>query len=158
MDHAAGAAGWLATLQGSGLARALRSSTWLYPAIETLHVIGLAVLVGAIVTFDVRVLRAGPTFDLAAWSRMVLPVARAGFVLEVPMGLFLFTVESTAYAANPAFRAKLVLIALALANVWLFHRLANRRAGVSTALRAIAGASLVAWLLVVTSGRLIAYL
>ena len=158
MEHGlADAPGWLTAVQQSGLAHALRGSLWLYPAVETLHVAGLALLVGAIVTFDARVIRAGPGFDLGGWSRSVLPVARVGFLLAAAMGLLLFTVEATSYAANPAFRAKLVLIALALANVGLFHLLA-RRAGRPTApVRAAAAASLALWLLVLACGRLIAY-
>jgi hypothetical protein len=157
VEHAVGEGGWLAALQGSALAHAMRSSLWLYPAVETLHVVGLAVLVGAIVAFDARVVRLGPALDLAAWSRAVLPVARAGFALAVPMGLLLFTVEATAYARNAAFLAKLALIALALANIWLFHRLAGRAGGVTPPLRMLAAASLVLWLAVVVCGRLIAY-
>jgi hypothetical protein len=159
LEHglAADAPGWLAALQHSALAQVLRGSLWLYPAVETLHVAGLALLVGAIAVFDARVVRAGPGFDLGGWSRSVLPVARAGFALAAAMGLLLFTVEATAYAANPAFQAKLALIALALANVGAFHLLARRVGRPTTALRVTAAASLALWLLVLACGRLIAY-
>lgn len=157
MEHAAEAGGWLAALQASGLGAALRSSLWLYPLVETLHVLGLALLVGAIATFDVRVLRANAGFDLAGWSRSVLPVARFGFALAVPMGFLLFTTEATAYARNPLFLTKLTLIALALVNLVLFHRHARRRSGLTPALRRMAGLSLALWVLVLACGRLIAY-
>src|SRR3712207_671007 len=123
----------------------MRGSLWLYPAVETLHIVGLALLVGAMAVFDARVIRAGPGFDLGGWSRSVLPVARAGFALAAAMGLPLFTAEATAYAANPAFAAKLALILLALANVSAFHRLARRTVEVTAALRAAAAVSLVLW-------------
>jgi hypothetical protein len=158
LEHGlADAPGWLVAVQQSGLAQTLRSSLWLYPAVETLHIMGLALLVGAIAAFDARVVRAGPGFDLGSWSRSVLPVAQAGFTLAVAMGLLLFTVEATAYAANPAFRAKLVLIALALANVGLFHLLARRAGRPTPPVRAAAATSLALWLLVLACGRLIAY-
>ena len=158
MEHGlADAPGWLAALQRSALAQALRGSLWLYPAVETLHIVGLALLVGAIAVFDARVVRAGPGLDLDGWARGVLPLARAGFALAVAMGLLLFTAEATAYAANPAFRAKLVLIALALANIAMFHLLARRVGRPTVPLRATAAASLALWLLVLVCGRLIAY-
>jgi hypothetical protein len=158
LEHGlADAPGWLAALQHSALAQTLRGSLWLYPAVETLHIVGLALLVGAVAVFDACVIRARAGFDLGGWTRSVLPVARTGFALAVAMGLLLFTVEATAYAANPAFVAKLALILLALANVAVFHRLARRTTGVTAALRAAAAASLVLWLLVLACGRLIAY-
>jgi hypothetical protein len=156
VEHAAEGVGWLGTVQASAIGHTLRNGLWLYPTVETLHVIGLALLVGAIVTFDLRVLRAGPGFDLEAWQRAVLPVARAGFVLAVAMGVLLFTVEATAYARNPVFLGKLVLIVLALGNVWLFHRLAAH-GGVTPGVRGAAAFSLLLWLLVAVCGRMIAY-
>ena len=96
-------------------------------------------------------------FPLRAWARAVLPVARVGFALALPMGLLLLATETTAYARNPAFRLKLVAIGLALVNVGIFHRLAQP--GVITpALRLTASLSLGLWLLVLICGRMIAYL
>jgi hypothetical protein len=78
------------------------------------------------------------------------------------MGLLLFTTEATAYIGNPAFLAKLALVALALANVAWFHtRLAAARRGERRAttgvLRLGAGLSLVLWVGTLLAGRLIAY-
>lgn len=148
---------WLEALEHSGLGRTLRGSLWLFPAVETLHILGFAILVGAIVTFDARVVAARPGLDLAGWQRAVLPVARLGFLLALPMGLLLFTVEATAYWANPMFRAKLVLLLLALGNIVLWHRLAARSGWPSARVRWSAAVSLLLWLLVVVAGRLIAY-
>lgn len=144
-------------IEQSSLGGALRNSLWLYPAVETLHIIGFAILVGAIVTFDLRVIAARPGLALGPWQSAVLPVARAGFALALPMGLLLFVANATAYLANPAFRLKLVMLALALGNVGAFHLMAADRDEPSTALRLIAGLSLAAWLCVLSLGRLIAY-
>lgn len=158
MEHApTGGWAWLGALEHSGLGQTLRSSLWLYPAVETLHILGLAMLVGAIVTYDARVAAAGRGLDLPAWSRAVLPVARLGFLLAVPMGLLLFTTEARAFAANPVFRLKLVLILLALGNVAFFHAQARGKATPTAALRASAILSIALWTLVLASGRLIAY-
>ena len=90
-------------------------------------------------------------------------MARTGFALAVPMGLLLFITEATAYVANPAFLTKLVLIALALANIaWFHHRLkaAGETFGVIGLgrLRFSAGLSLGLWICVLLAGRLIAYI
>jgi hypothetical protein len=144
-------------VEHSAIGHALRNSLWLFPAVETLHILGFALLVGAIVTFDVRVIGARDSFVLEAWQRAVLPVARLGFLIAVPMGLMLFTTEATAYSRNPAFRLKLVMLAVALVNIVIFHRLARGRATLSTGLRIAAGLSLASWVLVLVLGRLIAY-
>lgn len=157
MEHGPGGPAWAALIEQSGVGHALRNSLWLFPAAETLHILGFALLVGAIVTFDARVVTAGPAFERARWERAVLPVARFGFLLAVPMGLLLFTTEATAYSRNPAFRLKLVMIVLAIANIALFHRLGRREPGVSTSLRLTAGLSLGLWTLTLICGRLIAY-
>ncbi len=49
MEHAAAEApGWLLALEQSGLGRTMRTSFWLYPTVETLHILGFALLVGSI--------------------------------------------------------------------------------------------------------------
>lgn len=157
MGHGAAGPAWAAWIEHSALGQAMRGSLWLFPLVETLHILGFALLVGAVATFDLRLVagRVGP--ERRSWERAVLPVARAGFLIAAPMGLLLFATEATAYARNPAFRLKLVVVALALANVVLFHRLARRQEGVGAALRLAAGLSLALWLLALVLGRLIAY-
>lgn len=158
MEHAAAEAlGWLLALEQSGLGRAMRTSMWLYPTVETLHILGFALLVGSIVTFDARVVVGSRHLDPRVWERLVLPVTRAGFALAVPMGLLLFVTEATAYVTNPAFRLKLLLLVAALANIAVYHTLSRRAAGLTGTMRVAAAASLVLWIAVLACGRLIAY-
>jgi hypothetical protein len=164
MQHAPGGPALLVALEGSALGQELRQSLWLYPTVETLHILGFALLVGAIVTFDLRVLTAPAGADIAPWMRGVVPVAAAGLALAAAMGLLLFTAEATAYVRNPLFLAKMALLALGLANVLWFHlgpwrlrREVGPSLGILPAMRASALVSLVAWVAVLTCGRLIAY-
>ena len=147
MDEHGPAAGpaWAAALEASGLARTMRESLALYPAVETLHIVGFALLFGAIATYDLRLIARREPPVIAQRT------AAAGLALAVPAGLMLFTTEATAYVHNPVFLAKLGLIALALANVAFFHfvRMPGRAAG---------AASLALWLGVLICGRLIAYI
>lgn len=152
--------GWALALEQSGLGAAMRGSVWLYPAVETLHILGFALLVGSIASFDLRAARA-PTVDaVGALAAGLLPFSRAGFALAAPMGLLLFVTEATAYVANPVFLAKMALLALALVNIAWFHaRLTRARDGRGAvgALRASALLSVASWAAVLIAGRMIAY-
>ncbi|AWU96594.1 DUF6644 family protein [Azospirillum ramasamyi] len=166
MDHSQGPTGpgWLVALETSGLGQALRQSLWLYPLVEVLHILGLALLVGAIVAFDLRLMGLRAGLPVEALSRLLLPVAVVGFVLAVPTGMLLFISEATALAGNPAFLIKMVLLVAALANILLFHRGVGRRildwgggGRPPPAARLAGAASLLLWVAVLASGRLIAY-
>lgn len=165
MEHGLAGPPLLAALEGSGLGQALRGSLWLYPAVETLHILGFAVLVGAIVAFDVRLLTASDRFDVESWVRQLVPVAATGLALAMPMGFLLFTAEATAYFRNPVFLAKMALLLLALANVLWFHLGSYRRRlevgpsmGITSPMRLSAALSMGAWVAVLICGRLIAYI
>ena len=166
MDHSQGPAGpgWLVALETSGLGEALRGSLWLYPLVEVLHILGLALLVGAIAAFDLRLMGLHARLPAEALSRLLLPVAVVGFVLAVPTGLLLFISEATALARNPVFLIKMGLLIAALGNIALFHRGAGRRildwgggGRPPPAARVAGAASLLLWVAVLAAGRLIAY-
>jgi hypothetical protein len=164
MEHGTEGPALLAALEGSGLGQTLRGSLWLYPAVETLHILGFAVLVGSIVAFDFRLLTAPDRFDVEGWVRQLVPVAATGLLLAVPMGFLLFTAEATAYFRNPVYLTKMALLLLALANVGWFHLGPYRRRkavgpsmGIPASMRLSAGLSMIGWIAVLTCGRLIAY-
>ena len=136
---------------------ALRESTLAYPIVNALHIIGVALLFGAIVPLDLRL--AGWRRDAAAvdgLSRLLLPVAIFGFVLAASAGLLLFATDARAYAASPLFQAKMVLIATALANAWALRRVDWREVP-SRRVAVAAAASLLLWLSVIVLGRMIGY-
>jgi hypothetical protein len=156
---------WLAWLETSALAVAMRQWLWLYPVVEIVHIIGFVVLVGAAVMFDLRLLglsRSLPVKDMAAH---LLPWARASLVLVVPSGLCMFMAHATEMAANPAFRLKLACLIAAGLNATLFHRgvfrsvhVWNREVTAPVAAKLAALVSLTLWGCVLTCGRLLAYL
>lgn len=166
MDHSQGPTGpgWLVALETSGLGEALRQSLWVYPLVEVLHILGLALLVGGIAAFDLRLMGLHARLPAEALSRLLLPVAVIGFVLAVPTGMLLFISEATALAGNPAFLVKMGLLVAALANIALFHRGVGRRildwgggGRPPPAARVAGAASLLLWVAVLAAGRLIAY-
>ena len=159
-----GPGGWLAAVEHGAVAVAIRSSSWLYPAIETAHLLGVACLVGAAVLFDLRLLGLFRHLRVAELARAALPVARAGFVLAAATGALLFTTEATTLAGNGAFRLKLLLLLVALVNVAVFHRGAGRSMGgwsgeadLPWPVRVAGAVSLCAWLGALAAGQWIAY-
>ena len=140
----------------------MRSSPALYPAVEILHIIGFVVLVGSILALDVRVLGFGRTIALPPMAQLLLPLSRAGFLLAISMGFLLFSADASHVVKNPAFQAKLLLIAAALINVVIAHAgpwrsMALWQGEAPAGTRITALASLLLWLGAVCAGRLIAY-
>ncbi len=158
-----GLAGGLEALRATALSTTLRESRWLYPAVETAHLLGIALLVGSAAAFDLRLLGASRRLPVAAAARHLLPCAWAGFAAAGLSGALLFAAEPVDTAANPAFQVKLALLAAAGLNAAGFHRGPYRRAAAwgdgapPRAARLAAAASLALWAAVVAAGRLIAY-
>ena len=156
---------WLSWLEQLSVAVAIRNSIWLYPSLEIAHISGFVVLVGAAVVFDLRLLglsRRIPVDDVAG---LVLPVSRLSVWVVVPSGLALFMSDAVSMSANPAFRLKLVLIACAATNAYVFHRwcfprVATWRVNSPAPARArfAAVSSILLWTGVISCGRWIAYL
>lgn len=136
---------------------ALRESSWAYPALEGVHLLGVALLLGNLVLFELRVLGIGNKIELRALARMALPLALLGFALAAGAGLSMFASQPLELLENPAFRWKMLLIFAAGGNAAWFHA----RGALSkhdTLARLQALASLALWLAVLGCGRAIEYL
>ncbi|MEZ5740229.1 MAG: hypothetical protein R3E68_12750 [Burkholderiaceae bacterium] len=142
--------------------RAMRGALWLYPLVNGLHLLGMALLIGPILVLDWRLLRHRAGDALEPLARHLLPFARAGFGIAVPAGLLMFIARPGDYVANGLFQAKLCLLAAALVNIVVLHRSAGWRqtlAGGTPSRRVRVAAALSAslWLAVLFLGRLIGY-
>ncbi|MDQ0302807.1 DUF2214 domain-containing protein [Ancylobacter polymorphus] len=154
--------GTLAALADWPGARALRASWIAYLLVNAAHILGVALLLGTILVFDLRLLGAFSSVPLAVMGPLQLRVAAFGLCLAVLTGAWLISIRPTDYAANPAFQIKLALLAAALANIGLQHanpgfRRAMRGAPVTTAVRACAAASFVLWIALLVAGRWIGF-
>lgn len=138
--------------------RAIRISPVLYPLLNGAHIIGFALLFGAVAAFDLRVVGVFKGLPWQVLEGPLLKVARTGFALAVATGSVLFAVRATHYAANPAFLLKLGLLVLALGNAVAFRRTARLRPDGSRSLRLLAGMSLLLWVMVLLAGRWIGFL
>jgi hypothetical protein len=156
---------WLVWLETTSFAAAMREWLWLYPIVEILHIIGLAVLVGAAVLFDLRLLGLSRSIPVTRLADHLLPWARRSLLLIVPTGAMMFVAHATEMASNPAFQIKLALLLAAGVNAAAFHLGVFRTVGTwnleiaaPRAARVSAILSLFLWAGVITCGRLLAYL
>lgn len=139
------------------------NTPWGWPVIESLHFIGLSLLLGTVGLFDLRMLGLAKTISLPAMHKLV-PYGVCGFFLNVATGIMFITTVPDQYIYNPAVQTKFLFIAVAGVNMLLFYRFSYRHiqtehatsAGLATA-RIFALVSLICWLGVITSGRLITF-
>jgi hypothetical protein len=150
-------------LQATALSRTLAASVWLYPLVNTAHIVGIALLFGAIVPLDLRLIGCWAHQAVDPLRQVLVPVAVTGLVLAVASGALLFAPRAKDYLAEPLFALKLGILAAALLNAaWLRRSGAWRRQGGSAApppaaWRAAGAVSILLWLAVITTGRLIGY-
>ena len=151
-----------AALELSALSVSLRASEWVYPLVNTLHIVGIALLIGPILILDWRLIRPRSTPAVSVLATVLLPAARGGFALAVLAGLLLFIARPLDYVFNTLFQLKLGCIGLALLNVACLHRsaswgLAVARDRPDRRVRLACGVSLLCWLMALGLGRLIGY-
>jgi hypothetical protein len=155
---------FLIAIQEFAPVAALRSSRWSYAAVNTAHIVGLALLLGAIVPLDLRLMGWRRTVPIAALTRVLLPVAIFGLALAILAGLTLFSVRASEYAALPLFWVEMALVACGVANAVLLRRVGawevqqtQTGVGPPMCLRAAGALSIVLWLSVGACGRLLAF-
>ena len=144
---------------------ALHESLWVYPIVESLHVLTLSLFLGTAVMLDLRLLgvtmRRVPVSEAA---RRLLPWTAAGFALMVISGALLFYAIPVRTYLNIFFRIKVVMLILSGLNVWCFHSTVYRRVAEwdldpvpPRGARVAAALSLLLWAGIVVAGRMIAY-
>lgn len=153
-------------LEQTSIGASVRQSLWLFPAIETVHLLGMAALLGTVAAFDLRLMGLAMCREpVSSLSRRLLPWTWTGFAVQVATGVLLFSSEAVRMYANPAFRLKMLLIALAGVHAVIFHFTARRSVSVWDESRLLpAGAraagllSILLWIGVVAAGRWIGFI
>lgn len=141
---------WLAALQETALARALRTSFHAYPLVNVAHIAVAGALTAAVLAMHARAAGAMQALERTAFERIFRRIALALFVAAAATGLALFSVKAAGYAENPAFRIKLALIAAASVNFLAWRWLPRWRfAG--------AVASVLLWPAILVAGRYIGF-
>ncbi len=157
-----GIATWV---ENGAIGTAIRESSWLFPTIETCHVIAIVTVVGSITVLDLRLIglasRNRPVTEVMS---EILPWTWCGFIVAAISGSLLFMSKALEYYNDGPFRAKMVLLVIAAINMGIFERFTKAHVAEwdeehSTPLAAkIAGVvSLMLWVAIVACGRWIGF-
>ena len=152
-------------LDHSAAGSTIRQSLWLFPAIETVHLLGMAALVGTITVLDLRLLGwAMPQRRVSEVTARLLPWAWLGCGLQVVTGVLLFSSEAVKIYGNPAFRLKMLLLLLAGIQALIFQTVVSRklpawddRPAPPVMARITGMISILLWIAIVTAGRFIGF-
>jgi uncharacterized protein DUF6644 len=152
-------------LHDTTFATAIRESAVLFPWIESVHVLAVALVVGSISMVDLRLLGVvSANRSVVSVSADILPLTWAAFVFAVLTGSALFTSHAVGYAQNFQFRMKLLLLVLAGVNMLTFHWIMGRgsgrwsKSGATPWQGKVAGLiSLMLWIGIVAFGRWIGF-
>jgi hypothetical protein len=154
----------LTWLQDLSFPTQIRESDWLFPTIETVHVFALVLVVGSIMTVDLRLL--GLTNKERSFSEVageMLPWTWVAFTVAAIAGLLMFSSKALVYYGNIPFRLKMCCLLLAGINMTLFHWLGTRHlatwddARPPRSARFAGCASLLLWTVIVAAGRWIGF-
>jgi hypothetical protein len=152
-------------LEDTPLAQSIAESNWIFPIIETIHVIALALLLGTVCVVDLRLLGwASAQRPYRQIAREVLPWTWAAFGISVMSGGLMFITKAPEYYANTAFRIKALCLLLAGINMLVFELATARDAakwigGLPAPWPGRLGAafSLLLWIAVVFFGRRVGF-
>ncbi len=157
-------ADWVTWLRTSAVSEAFRvPQAWLWPVFESIHFLGLALVLGVAGFFDLRLL--GFMKRIPLWKAAeFLPLAMAGLALNLVTGVYFYVSEPFQYSFNIAWWYKVAAIVLAVANAGFFELALKRRmltlrddADTPTSFKIVGALSMLAWLNVLFWGRMLPY-
>ncbi len=155
---------WLSAVEQWPLAVELRNSRWTYALVNSGHIAGIALLFGAIVPLDLRLMGFWRAVPLRALARILVPVAAFGLVLAIVAGLMIFSIRAAEYAALPLFWFKMALVLCGIVNALLLRYAAQWERGLDEAgempplrLRVAGALSIALWLAAIICGRMLAF-
>jgi len=150
-------------LESTALAKFMIDSDWAWPIAESIHFIGLSLLIGTVGLFDLRLLGLAKRIPIGALHRLI-PWGVAGYCMNIATGLSFFTAAPGQYIYNPAFQIKMLLMAIAGLNVLAFYAVVYRRVAAPDSpdsapfyAKMIGAVSLCAWIGVISCGRLLTF-
>ncbi len=140
-------------------------ATWWFPLMESVHVVSVTLMFGAILMLDLRVLGlAAVRYPVRTMTRELVPWSAAALGIASVTGIAMFITRASAHAVNPAFQIKMLLLVLAGLNVAVFHLMVFPRhidlsaEDVAPALRLVAASSIALWIGVMLAGRWIGHI
>jgi hypothetical protein len=155
----------LTWMEGTWINTLAVSYQWSWPILETLHFVGLCLLMGPIIIIDLRLIGYARLLPAVSVHSLV-PVAIAGFSINLITGIIFCFGDPYRYAVNIAFQTKMVLVVLAGLNALAFKYMVSPAidapnadvTGTPPIAKLVGFVSLVIWIGVLSLGRLIPYL
>lgn len=155
---------WLVTtIEAHSPVVELMRTQWAWPIAESAHFLGLCLLIGGVGLFDLRLLGVARHVPIAAMHRLI-PWGILGFAINASTGMLFLLTEPDQYIYNPSFQLKVLFLGIAGLNAGTFYLTSYRQVfGAAPSLdaprhaRVIAAVSLVAWVIVITAGRLLTF-
>jgi hypothetical protein len=151
-------------LQDLSFPTEIRESTWLFPTIETVHVLALVLVIGSILMVDFRLLGIGNRArSVRSVTAQCLPLTWVSFAVAAGAGCLLFSSKAVTYYGDFPFRLKMVCLVLAGINMVAFHRLAYRRVAEwdhgrpPIGAKVAGGVSMLLWTVIVGAGRWVGF-
>ena len=151
-------------LRATPLSQAINMSTWIWPFAETLHFIGLTLVIGIVGFFDLRLMGFFKKVPINA-ARELMPVAVGGFALNLITGLIFLIGLPEQYAHNRIWWYKVGFLLLAGVNAMLYESTLSSRVlrlgaddQTPAAARIVGAVSLLSWLGVLYCGRMLPFL
>jgi hypothetical protein len=153
-----------AWIEATWISRTLFGFSWLWPACESLHFIGLCMLIGGAGLLDVRLM--GMFRGLAfRHVKALMPWAIGGFTINAVTGMLFLIMQPHSYLSSAVWWWKVAFLSLAGANALLFEtRLAATALAMSpdadtpTGMKVVGAVSLFSWFAVLYCGRMLPYL
>lgn len=139
---------------------ALKFSFYVYPLVNALHILAIGATVTCVLLMDLRILGLLGFADRETFLKAMREAIATAFPVAVLTGLALFSIRAQEYATNPAFVAKMALLALAGLNLWAFRSVAESvdAAPYPAGARALALTSMVLWVSILVAGRFIGFI
>jgi hypothetical protein len=145
--------------QSSGLIVAMRGSRWLFPVIESTHLMGLALMGGAVLMVDLRLLGFGfQRQPVALVARDAYRWLIVSLFVMLPTGILLFMASAVKCYYLPVFWVKMTALVLALTFTFSVRRRVAMAAGTSLnpiRSKLVAAVSVALWSTVAIAGRLV---
>lgn len=151
---------WFEWCEASALGNLIRQSLWLFPVIESIHLLALCVMGGSTLVVDLRLLGAGLRHQpIARLARDARPWFLGALTVMVLTGVALFTSEAIKCYYNTSFWVKMTTLPIALLFTFTIRQRTAFRGGmdVNAKTRLVALASIVLWFVVAAAGRWIGF-
>ena len=152
---------WLETTR---ISSGMRDITWLWPLFETLHFLGLAMVIGGAGFFDLRLLGFVRNVPISA-VKAFMPAAIIGFTINLVTGVSFFIMAPAMYALSAIWWFKVLFIVIAGLNAMLFETTLGTRVlelgpgeDTPTSFKIVGAVSLFSWFAVLYCGRMLPYL